>query len=57
MYCSTQYSVSNMKTECVCVCMYVSRVLRKIFGPKKKDVTEPGENCIRKVFMICTSDH
>lgn len=25
-----------------------------MFGRKKRVVTEPGENCIRKIFIICS---
>jgi hypothetical protein len=31
-----------------------NRVLRRIFGPKRDDVTRNGENYIMRSFMICT---
>jgi hypothetical protein len=34
--------------------MFENRVLRKIFGPKKDEVTEGGEGYITRNFMICT---
>jgi hypothetical protein len=33
--------------------VFENRVLRRIFGPKRDEVTN-GENCIMKSFMICT---
>jgi hypothetical protein len=30
----------------------INRVLRKLFGPKRDEVT--GENCITRSFVICT---
>jgi hypothetical protein len=30
------------------------RVLRRIFGPKREEVTPAGENCIMRSFMIHT---
>jgi hypothetical protein len=30
------------------------RVLRRIFGPKRDEVTGSGEDCITKSFMLCT---
>jgi len=36
----------------LCVCEY--RVLRRIFGPKKDEVTGNGENSITRSLMICT---
>ena len=35
--------------------MFENRVLRKIFGPKRDEVTGGGENYIRECFMICTA--
>jgi hypothetical protein len=35
--------------------VFENRVLRRIFGPKRYEVT--GENCITKSFMICTLRH
>jgi hypothetical protein len=32
--------------------VFENRVLRRIFGPKRDEVT--GENCIMKSLMICT---
>jgi hypothetical protein len=34
--------------------LVVSRVLRRIFGPKRDEVTGDGENCIMRSFMIFT---
>ena len=31
------------------------RMLRTIFGPRRNDVTESGEDCIKKSFMISAS--
>jgi hypothetical protein len=31
------------------------RVLRKIFGPKREEIKETGENCIVSSFMVCTA--
>jgi hypothetical protein len=31
-----------------------NRVLRRIFGPKKDEVSGSGENCIMRTLMICT---
>jgi hypothetical protein len=33
------------------------RVLRRIFGPKRDEVTGNGENYIMRSFMICTVHH
>jgi hypothetical protein len=33
---------------------FENRVLRKIFGPKRDDVTGGGENYIMNSLMICT---
>jgi hypothetical protein len=33
-----------------------NRVMRKIFGPKREDVTGGGEDYITRKFMICTLD-
>jgi hypothetical protein len=35
--------------------VFENRVLRKIFGPKRNDVTEIGENYITMRLMICIS--
>jgi hypothetical protein len=32
--------------------VFENRVLRRIFGPRRDEVT--GENCITRSFMICT---
>jgi hypothetical protein len=32
--------------------VFENRVLRRIFGPKRDEVT--GENCITRNFVICT---
>jgi hypothetical protein len=34
--------------------VFENRLLRRISGPKRDEVTENGENCIMKSFMICT---
>jgi hypothetical protein len=34
--------------------VFENRVLRRIFRPKRDEVTESGENCITKNFVICT---
>jgi hypothetical protein len=34
--------------------MLDNRVMRKVFGPKRDEVTGNGENYIRRSFMICT---
>jgi hypothetical protein len=34
--------------------VFEKRVLRRIFGPKKDEVTEGGENYIMGSLMICT---
>jgi hypothetical protein len=34
--------------------MFENRVLRRIFGPKRYEVTGNGENCIMRSFMILT---
>ena len=31
-----------------------NRVLRKVFGPKRDEVTGNGESCITRSSMICT---
>jgi hypothetical protein len=35
--------------------MFENRVLRRIFGPKRNEVTESGENCITRRFVISRS--
>jgi hypothetical protein len=30
-----------------------NRVLRRICGPKRDEMTKGGENCITKSFLIC----
>jgi len=35
--------------------MFENRVLRKILGSKKDEVTEGGEGYITRTFMICTA--
>jgi hypothetical protein len=32
--------------------VFKNRVLRRIFGPKRDEVTEIGENCIMRSFVI-----
>jgi len=34
--------------------VFENRVLRRIFGPKRDEVTGNGENYIMKSFVICT---
>jgi hypothetical protein len=34
--------------------VFENRVLRRIFGPKRDEVTGGGENCITRSFVICT---
>jgi hypothetical protein len=34
--------------------VFENRVLRRIFGPKRDEVRENGENCILRSFVICT---
>ena len=34
--------------------VFENRVLRRIFGPKRDEVTGNGENCIMRSLMICT---
>jgi hypothetical protein len=34
--------------------LFVNRVLRRIFGPKRDEVTGGGENYIIRSLMICT---
>jgi hypothetical protein len=37
-----------------CVRVFKNRVLRKIFGPKRDEVTGDGEDYIMRSFMMCT---
>jgi hypothetical protein len=37
--------------------VFENRVLRRIFGPKREEVTRGGENCIMRSFVICTLRH
>jgi hypothetical protein len=34
--------------------MFENRVLRRIFGPKKGNWREAGEDCIMRSFITCT---
>jgi hypothetical protein len=34
--------------------VFENRVLRRIFGPKRDEVTRSGENVILRSFMLCT---
>jgi hypothetical protein len=34
--------------------VFENRVLRRVFGPKRDEVTGSGENFIVRSFMICT---
>jgi hypothetical protein len=33
--------------------VFENRVLRRIFGPKRDEVTGEWENCLMKSFVIC----
>jgi hypothetical protein len=33
---------------------FENRVLRRMFGPKRDEVTREWKNCITRCFMICT---
>jgi len=35
--------------------VFEKRVLRRILGPERDEVTGSGENCIIRSLMICTS--
>ena len=39
---------------CVCVCVWENRVLRRVFGPKRDEVTGNGGNYIMRSLVICT---
>jgi len=43
----------TMKEECR-LRVYENRVFRRIFGPKRDEVTGSGENSIMRSLMICT---
>ena len=34
--------------------VFENRVLRKIFGTKRKEVIQSKRNCIMRRFMVCT---
>jgi len=34
--------------------MCEKRILKRIFGPMREEVTEDGENCITRSFIHCT---
>jgi hypothetical protein len=34
--------------------VFENRVLRRIFGPKREEVGETGEDCIMRSFITCT---
>jgi hypothetical protein len=34
--------------------VFENRVLRRIFGPKRDEGREVGENCIMRSFITCT---
>ena len=34
--------------------VFENRVLRRIFGPKRDEVTESGEDYVTRSFVICT---
>jgi hypothetical protein len=36
--------------------VFENRVLRRIFGPRRDEVTGTGESCTVGSFMICTHD-
>jgi hypothetical protein len=48
------YALYIIKREEHKLRVFENRVLRKIFGPKRDEVTEVGENCIMWSFRICT---
>jgi hypothetical protein len=33
--------------------VFENKVLRRIFGPKRDEVTENGENCLMRSIVIC----
>jgi hypothetical protein len=33
---------------------FQKRVLRRIFGPKREEMAEAGEDCIIRSFITCT---
>jgi hypothetical protein len=35
--------------------LFANRVLRTVFGSKRDEVTESGEDYITRSFMICTA--
>jgi hypothetical protein len=37
--------------------MFENRMLRRIFGPRRDEVTGGWRNFIRRSFMICTLRH
>jgi hypothetical protein len=37
--------------------MFENRVLRKIFGPKREDITGGWRKCIMRSFISCTLHH
>jgi hypothetical protein len=34
--------------------VFENRVLRRIFGPKRDEVTKVGESCVMRSFITCT---
>jgi hypothetical protein len=34
--------------------VFENRVLRKVFGPKRDEVTGGGENCVMRSFKTCS---
>jgi hypothetical protein len=34
--------------------VFENRVLRRIFEPRRNEITEGGENCIMRSFIACT---
>jgi hypothetical protein len=34
--------------------VFVNRVLRRVFGPKRAEIIESYKNCIMSSFIICT---
>jgi hypothetical protein len=42
-----------MREECR-LRVFENKVLRRIFGPKRDEVTGSGEDYITKSFMLCT---
>jgi hypothetical protein len=50
----TRMMLRNRSAYCYCMRMSKNRMLRRIFGSKREDVMEAGENCVMRSFMICS---